>query len=582
MLIREVKIRMNKYIKQFSLTIITMLAASQVAAETSLVINGLKGSLEDNVTAYVSAIPEEDYSISMRFREQLEGEIRDALKALGRYQPSFSYQLNQEGDDNELIVTVDPGPETKIVRSDIIITGMAKDDPDFLVLRRTSGLGIGETLNHGNYESLKSSLNSLALRKGYFDAELKTSRLEVAPSRNEAFITIEFSAGQRYRFGETLFSGSQIEEDRLYSLIPYEAGEFYLTSKLGEFNQRLSNVGWFSSIFVGGDLTRLEGDSVPIAVNLEPQVKNQIETGIGYSTDVGMRLKLNWRKPWMNSAGHSLNVKTEISKIQPKVEATYKIPLDDVLNDFYQIVGGIRYVDNHDTVSIENSLGVERHWRLDSGWERVASLRWLYENYNQGSDESGVLRMVIPGISYEKSRMRGGPMPTWGDKQLIAIEYTDPVLGSDSRLAWFRGRSSWIRSAGENHRGLFRVDGGAVIAERIEDVPPSMRFFVGGDNSLRGYSYDSLGPRDSGNQLRGGQYMLTSSLEYQYRVYGNWWGAVFYDYGSAWIDNPEWYRGTGVGVRWASPVGPIRLDFAWGLDKERDKFQLHFILGPEI
>ncbi|WP_036826012.1 autotransporter assembly complex protein TamA, partial [Photobacterium sanctipauli] len=438
------------------------------------------------------------------------------------------------------------------------------------------------TLNHGNYDSLKSSLSSLALRKGYFDAELKVSKLEVAPSRNEAFITIEFAAGQRYNFGHTSFKGSQIELDRLQSLVPYEEGDPYLASTLGEFNQRLSSVGWFSSIFVGGDVQNLEGDSVPINVVVEPQVRNQVETGIGYSTDVGLNLKLNWRKPWLNSAGHSLNVKTEISAIQPKIEATYKIPLDDVLNDYYQVVGGIRYVDNHDTVSTEYNLGLERHWRLESGWKRIASLRLLYEDYKQGKQESGVLAMVLPGISYDKTRVRGGAMPTWGDKQLIAMEFSDPALGSDTRLARFRGRSAWIRSYQENHRGLFRVDGGAIIADKLEDIPPSMRFFVGGDNSIRGYSYESIAPRDSDGALRGGQYMLTSSLEYQYRVYGDWWGAVFYDYGSAWINDPTWLSGAGVGVRWASPVGPIRLDFAWGLDKERDKFQIHFILGPEI
>ncbi len=161
-------------------------------------------------------------------------------------------------------------------------------------------------------------------------------------------------------------------------------GDPYLASTLGEFNQRLSNVGWFSSIFVGGDVANLKDNSVPVKVALEPQVRNQIETGIGYSTDVGMRLKFNWRKPWINSAGHSLNVKTELSKVQPKIEATYKIPLDDVLNDYYQVIGGIRYVDNHDTVSTEYNLGLERHWRLESGWKRVASVRLLYEDYKQG------------------------------------------------------------------------------------------------------------------------------------------------------------------------------------------------------
>ncbi|WP_299019293.1 autotransporter assembly complex family protein [uncultured Photobacterium sp.] len=573
---------MKKKLKRFCLTVIVLVVSSPGLAETTLTIKGLKGSLQENVEAYVSAIPKEDYSISLRFREQLEEEIRDALKALGRYQPTFSYRVDKDGEETKLKVTVDPGPKTKIVKSDIQITGMAQDDPDFIALVRKSGLGLDKTLNHGKYESFKSSLQSLALRKGYFDAELKKSELAVVPSRNEAFITIEYAAGTRYRFGETLFTGSQIEEDRLQSLIPYEEGEPYLASSLGVFNQRLSNVGWFSSIFVGGDMANIEGDKIPVNVVVEPQVRNQFETGIGYSTDTGMRLKFNWRKPWFNSRGHSLSVKTEISEVQPKIEATYKIPLDDVLNDYYQVVGGIRYVDNHDTISTETSIGVERHWQLESGWKRVASIRYLYENYKQGAEEEGVLRMVLPGISYSKTRARGGAMPSWGDKQLIAVEYSDPAIGSDTRLVRFRGRSAWIRSVGKDHRGLLRVDGGATIAETIEDVPPSLRFFAGGDNSLRGYSYDSIGPRDSKDELRGGKYMLTSTLEYQYRIYGDWWAAAFYDYGSAWIDSPDWQRGTGGGVRWASPVGPIRLDFAWGLDKATDKFQIHFILGPEI
>ncbi|WP_459782455.1 autotransporter assembly complex protein TamA, partial [Photobacterium sp. R1] len=126
----------------------------------------------------------------------------------------------------------------------------------------------------------------------------------------------------------------------------------------------------------------------------------------------------------------------------------------------------------------------------------------------------------------------------------------------------------------EDHRGLARLDAGAIWAEKIEDIPPSMRFFIGGDSSLRGYSYESISPRDSEGQQIGGEFMLASSLEYQYRLTGNWWGALFYDYGSSWTDSPDWQAGAGVGIRWASPVGPIRLDFAWGLDKPDDRFQI--------
>ncbi|MDO6499805.1 autotransporter assembly complex protein TamA [Photobacterium sanguinicancri] len=573
---------MNALYKRLSLPAVALLFSLPVSASTDLTIKGLSDSLEDNVDAYIQGIPEEDYSTSLRFREQLENEIKSALKALGHYQPSFSYDI-KEGKDSELTVTVDAGPQTRIARSNIDIRGMAKEDIDFIALVRKSGMGLGEPLNHGKYEALKSGLSSLALRKGYFDAKFEKSVMEVAPSRSEAFILITFDSGIRYNFGDTVFTGSQIDEDRLQSLIPYEDNEPYLASKLGEFNQRLSNVGWFSSIFVGGDVSQLEDNTIPIQVSLAPQVRNQIETGIGFSTDTGPRLKFNWKKPWINSAGHSLSVKTEISAVQPKIEATYKIPLDDVLNDYYQVVGGLSYTDNHDTISTQLTLGLERHWLLEHGWKRIASLRWLTEDYKQGNSEKGVLNMLIPGITYSKTRARGGAMPTWADKHLISIEYADPNLGSDTRVARFRGRSAWIRSAGENHRGLLRLDGGAIVADSIEDVPPSMRFFIGGDNSLRGYGYETIAPRDNGNKLRGGQYMLTSSVEYQYRVYGNWWGALFYDYGSAWIDSPDWKSGTGVGVRWASPVGPIRFDVAWGLERPADdRIQLHFTLGPEL
>nr|WP_305800645.1 autotransporter assembly complex family protein [Photobacterium sp. GJ3] len=563
-------------------TVAVFVVPVPVWAEMDIQINGLSGSLKKNVNIYVAAIPKSDYSTSLRFRNQLETEMRTALKALGRYQPVFTYSVEEDGDDSTLTVNVDAGPKTKIARSDIRITGAAEDDLDFFVLKRDSDLELGRTLNHGKYDAFKSSLESLALRKGYFDAEMKTSRLEVAPGRNEAFIEIAFDSGKRYKYGEIDILGSQIIDRKVRSLSPFEEGDYYLVSEVGEYNQRLSQVGWFSSIFVGGDVDDLQNETVPIRVNLRPEVRNKIETGIGYSTDVGPRLKFNWRKPWMNSAGHSLDVRTEISTVQPKVEAIYKIPLENVLEDYYQILGAIRYVDNHSTTSTEYHFGVERHWNLDDAWDGVASVRLLYEDYSQGAFEEGSTFMVIPGIGVDRTRLRGGSWPTWGDKQLLKLEYSDPALGSDTRLAKLRGRSAWIRSYGENHRGLARLDAGAVWAERLEDIPPSMRFFIGGDNSLRGYSYESISPRDSEGQQVGGEYMLASSLEYQYRLTGNWWGAVFYDYGSSWNDTPDWQAGSGVGIRWASPVGPIRLDFAWGLDKPDDRFQIHFVLGPEL
>ena len=103
------------------------------------------------------------------------------------------------------------------------------------------------------------------------------------------------------------------------------------------------------------------------------------------------------------------------------------------------------------------------------------------------------------------------------------------------------------------------------FTESVFDLPPSLRFFAGGDNNLRGYEYESISPKDSDGKLTGAKYMVTTSLEYQYRVYGNWWLAAFVDSGDAWNNTPEWKTGTGFGIRWASPVGPVRLDLGFAL-----------------
>ena len=159
----------------------------------------------------------------------------------------------------------------------------------------------------------------------------------------------------------------------------------------------------------------------------------------------------------------------------------------------------------------------------------------------------------------------------------------DPAWGSDSSFVRLRSRVGWIGSFSDDQRYLVRVDAGAVLMEAITELPPSLRFFAGGDNSIRGYSYESISPVDTEGSLIGARYLATAALEYQHRVSGNWWAAAFFDAGSAWNDKADIYRGVGLGVRWASPVGPIRIDVAWGLDVPSDQaLQLHFSLGPEL
>ncbi|EJA7340426.1 TPA: outer membrane protein assembly factor [Vibrio parahaemolyticus] len=562
--------------------IVGLLVVSQSAyADVSLKLKGIDGALEDNVKAYLSSIPEKDYSTSLRFQARLDQSITEALNALGYYHAKISYSIS-EGND-ELIVNIHKGLPVKIKVMDVVISGEAKEDEEFANLIAKSPLKVGRILNQGEYDSLKSGIRNLALQRGYFNGDFKLNKLEVIPELNEANVRLHYDSGIRYHFGPVEITGSQIWENRVESMRPFEIGEPYLVSDVGEYNQNLSNTDWFSSVFVEPDLSKLEdGRELPIKVSLAPAAKNQIETGIGYSTDTGVRGTLKWKKPWVSARGHSFNTALSLSKPEQTITAGYKIPLDDVLREYYQLQFGLKHLDNRDTESLESNLAVERHWLTDGGWHKTVYVRHLYENFSQGLQDDGV-QFVLPGATFSRTRVRGGSMPMWGDKQSVTVEYGDPALLSETRVLRLLGRSSWIRGIGENHRGLFRLEGGANITEEFEKLSPSLRFFAGGDNNIRGYGYESISPVDESGALTGAKYILSSTLEYQYRVYGNWWAATFYDIGDAFNDTSEWKSGAGVGIRWASPVGPVSFDFAWGLDeKPNNEFRIHFSLGPEL
>ncbi|HCE4545679.1 TPA: outer membrane protein assembly factor [Vibrio parahaemolyticus] len=562
--------------------IVGLLVVSQSAyADVSLKLKSIDGALEDNVKAYLSSIPEKDYSTSLRFQARLDQSITEALNALGYYHAKISYSIS-EGND-ELIVNIHKGLPVKIKVMDVVISGEAKEDEEFTNLIAKSPLKVGRILNQGEYDSLKSGIRNLALQRGYFNGDFKLNKLEVIPELNEANVRLHYDSGIRYHFGPVEITGSQIWENRVESMRPFEIGEPYLVSDVGEYNQNLSNTDWFSSVFVEPDLSKLEdGRELPIKVSLAPAAKNQIETGIGYSTDTGVRGTLKWKKPWVSARGHSFNTALSLSKPEQTITAGYKIPLDDVLREYYQLQFGLKHLDNRDTESLESNLAVERHWLTDGGWHKTVYVRHLYENFSQGLQDDGV-QFVLPGATFSRTRVRGGSMPMWGDKQSVTVEYGDPALLSETRVLRLLGRSSWIRGIGENHRGLFRLEGGANITEEFEKLSPSLRFFAGGDNNIRGYGYESISPVDESGALTGAKYILSSTLEYQYRVYGNWWAATFYDIGDAFNDTPEWKSGAGVGIRWASPVGPVSFDFAWGLDeKPNNEFRIHFSLGPEL
>lgn len=554
--------------------------------QTRLQVRGLSGATKDNVDLYLANFLNGGISSSLRFQARLEQETRAALRALGYYHPTIRFELLQQNRGSVLRMHVERGTPTRYSKVTVDITAEADEDPDFILLLQRLAPKVGDVVHHGRYEQLKSGLGNLAFRKGYFDADFARSTLAISETLQEAHLIIHFTSQIRYRFGEVRFTGSQIETQRMASLIPFKTGDPYLASQLGQFNQDIANTNWFSSILIEADTDKIESSphTVPLHVQLQPRARNSVETGIGYANVQGARLKVNWTKPWLNDRGHSLSNRLALSENEQSLEASYRLPLREVSRDFYQFQFGVKNFSNEDGEGQDYTMAAERHWLLGNQWYRTASLRWMYSEYTQ-AEQDDRSNLIMPGLSFSRSRSQGSMMPSRGDRLFASIETSERAWGSDSRFIRLRGRANYINSWGSDHRFIGRLDAGAILLEQATALPPSLRFFAGGDNSIRGYGYETIAPRDEENRLLGGRYMLTSTAEYQYRVTGNWWLATFLDYGSSWSQDPDWKQGVGLGLRWASPIGPVRLDFAWGLDTEADQgtsFQLHFSLGPEL
>ena len=561
---------------------------SVFAANVRLQVDGLSGDLERNVRVRLSAITPEEVNAEGRFRARVDAAIRLGLRPLGYYQPTieFTFDDNPKLSRPVLIAKVDPGEPVRIAGVDIQLQGGARTDEDYLNLVRTDRPTIGEILNHGQFDSFKSSLTNLALRKGYFDAQMLKSQLGVAEELHKAFWDIDFDSGERYHFGKVIFKGSQIREDYLQNLLPFHQGDYYSSNDLAELNRRLSATNWFNSVVVSPDFTdSKESKILPLDAVVTPRSSNIVELGGGFSTDIGPRVLGTWRKPWLNDRGHSLVTAASISQPEQQLDLTYKIPLlRNPLEQYYLLQGGFKRTDLNDTQSDSTKVVASRNWDLSSGWQHAVNLSWRLDHFTQGSVTNTTM-LLYPGVTVNRTRSRGGLMPVWGDSQRYSIDVSDTTWGSGVDFALLQAQNVWIRSLGEKNRFVIRGQVGWIETNDFDKVPPDLRFFAGGDRSIRGYKFQGISPRGDDGKLTGASKMVTGSLEYQYNVTGRWWGAMFVDSGQAVnkFSDSNFKTGAGVGVRWQSPVGPVKLDIAAPVgDQETHGLQFYIGLGPEL
>ncbi len=565
-------------------------AALADAATLRVEIEGLDDArLRDNVNTFLQIRrladrPEPDAARIAWAHAQASGEIRTALEPFGYYAPEVEASLEREGETWIARYRIRPGEPVRIAAVEVRVDGEARTDPAFAELLARDPLAPGQVLEHARYEDFKRALQGLATERGYFDAKLETAEIRVDAPAHRADIVLHLDAGARYRFGSVSFAQDPriLRDDVLARYNRIQPGQPYLAADLLDLQTALGDSDYFDTIAVDASPARAEHRDIPVEVALTPRKRKRYTYGLGYGTDTGVRGRAAFEDRYVNDSGHKLTTDLRLSTIKSTLSAEYKLPGEDPRNDEIALRAGEARERSTAKDSDTALIGVTR--RLQDGpWQRLLSLDYQAERFRNDEGGRTTTKLLIPGGNWTRTVTGGDPLEVSSGYRLsLGLRGAAEPLLSDLSFVQASAGLKWIVPLSAAGRLLARADLGTTFASDFERLPSSLRFYAGGDNSVRGYGYQVIGPRNAEDKVVGGKRLAVASLEYEHRVYDRWGLAAFVDAGDAFDDSPSIKLGAGLGLRWASPVGPIRLDFAHGFDEPGDPLRIHFTLGPDL
>jgi translocation and assembly module TamA len=576
------------------LTSLCIFTCARAAENVEVRVEGLEEPLEENVRAFLSIaslgeepaegedpVPFSDNEIR-RLHRQAPGEVRQALQPFGFYSPTVESSLVREDGGWVATYDVDAGAPTRVEHAEIAVEGEAADLPEVKALLADIGIAEGDVLSHPAYESAKNGLLEAVYSAGYLDAKYRRSEMLVHPERQRAGIYLLLESGSRYFFGDVEIEQDVLDPAFVRRFNDIERGEPFDTERLIDLQLGLSGSDYFSTVDVRVHRERTADFHVPVTVTALPRDPQSYSVGLGYGTDTGPRLTIGTEFRRINRRGHQLTADIQLSAVRNSFIVQYHVPIENVTTDRLTYFTSLQRVEIGDADSDVFSVGASREdsWH---GLRRRFYLRFDRENFTFGEQPGGDATLLYPGINLTYQRANDTLFPRRGVSASLDLHGAPGSFLSETSFLQATLGLRTVFPLGARGRLLLRGDAGVTAAANFADLPPSQRFFTGGDRTVRGYGFEELSPEDSFGNDVGGQYLLVGSVEADYLVWGNFGVAAFVDTGNAMNDvSGDLATGVGLGLRYRSPVGMIRIDFAHPLDDPEQNFRLHISLGPDL
>lgn len=516
---------------------------------------------------------------------KLHDEVLAILQAQGYFSPTIDIDADTDGDMDAVRVDVKPGTLTRVSSLAIDIKGGATNIRALRDVRREFGLAVGEPFISSDWQDGKSSIIAAMRRHGFLRARITRSDARIDARNGKAVLVVDIESGPRIAFGDISIQGLERYPARIIEdLKTFSPGDPYSEEELQQFQTRLRDAGYFNSASALPDLLSLqehpEQMAVPIQVIVEETPRHRMTYGLGVSTEDGLRGQVGFQD--RNLFGLQMEAALVLSQRRQRAFTNFRTPYD--AEDRYYGFGG-----RVERETVNNLTSLKSNVYAGYGQRERDIDAFTFLQYQVESDtirttgaRDGVKALVL-GKAWTLQRFDSDLNPSRGFGLKFEISGASRRLLSDKTFTRYYASAIGFRPLSD--RGFWRngalsarVELGVVNAGSRDNIPTDNLFYAGGTQSLRGYRYRSLGPTVDGAVV-GQRYLAIGSLEYLHRITPAISASVFYDYGnvsSSWKSYSP-VSGYGVGTQLTTPIGPVRLDLAYGQAVHR--YRLHFSIG---
>ncbi|AYR23690.1 autotransporter assembly complex protein TamA [Herbaspirillum rubrisubalbicans] len=532
----------------------------------------------------------------LKFMMDTVGEqVRELSSTEGYFTPTTKVSAQTEPAANgqqavrRITLTVDPGPRTEINATDISVTGVAarQDQATVARIRQDWSLPVGQPFRQEDWDKAKNTGLEQLQQKKYAAARIAASEARIDPQEQQAELAVRYDSGPAFTLGALQITGTRrYPEAIIRNVNPLIIGEPYDVNRLLALQRQIQNTPYFSNAIVAIDDDPEHPDQTPVKVQVTEFPTHRIRAGVGYSTDTGAQVEGRYSNYNMFNRAYVFDSQVRLEQKRQYGTLSLAMPPDEKA-----FVNSLN--TSYDRTQLEGvdlrsqQVGFKRA-RTGENYDTTYSLTYYRDELSQENGAAlpantvvtpGKHRALVPGFAWSRRRVDNPIFPRQGNLLTLEAGFALKGLLTDQSFSRLYGRFKQFVPVGRRDIVVLRAELGGVFTKGSAGaVPPSLLFRTGGNDSVRGYSYQSIGNEQNGT-VYPTKYLAVGSTEYQRWFTQSWGAAVFYDVGAAadnW-SNKTFYHGVGTGARWRSPVGTLNLDLAYGIQKHQ--IRPHVSLG---